>query len=193
MKKIILYALAVMVFGIANAQGTGSRFGIKAGVNFPNSSSDFNENENLIGYQVGIFSEIKTVENFGIQPELFYSTHGVKNKFERDGVTYNNDIKFRYLNLPILAKYFVTQGLSVQAGPQIAFLMKAEENGINITDHVKTIDFGLNFGIGYNFLDVCSVDLRYNLALSNAVDFHVADDNYKIKNNVFSLAVGCKL
>lgn len=71
MKKIILYALAVMVFGIANAQGTGSRFGIKAGVNFPNSSSDFNENENLIGYQVGIFSEIKTVENFGIQPELF--------------------------------------------------------------------------------------------------------------------------
>lgn len=45
----------------------------------------------------------------------------MKNKFERDGVTYNNDIKFRYLNLPILAKYFVTQGLSVQAGPQIAF------------------------------------------------------------------------
>jgi len=192
MKKIILSSLTVMAFSFANAQGTGSRFGIKAGVNFPDSSN-FNQNENLIGYQVGIFSEIKTDENFAIQPELFYSTHGLKNKFEKDGLAYNNDIKLSYLNLPILAKYFVIQGLSVQAGPQIGFLMHAEEKGINITDHVKTIDFGLNFGIGYNFLEDCSVDLRYSLGLSNAVDFHVADNNYKIKNNVFSLALGYKL
>lgn len=192
MRKIIFSAIAFMAIVFANAQGTGSRFGIKGGVNFPNSSGDFHENETLIGYQVGIFSEIKTDEKFGIQPELLYSTHGVKNKFEKDGIAYNNDVKLRYLNLPISAKYFVTQGLTVQAGPQIGFLMKAEENGINITDHVKTIDLGLNFGIGYNFLEVCSVDLRYNLGLSNAVDFHVGDDNYKIKNSLFSLAVGCK-
>lgn len=193
MKKVILSGLAIMVFGFANAQGTGSRFGIKVGVNFPNSSSDFHENENLIGYQAGIFSEIKPVEKFGIQPELLYSTHKLENKFVKDGIAYDNDIKMSYLNLPILAKYFVTQGLTVQAGPQIGFLMHAEENGINITDHVKTIDFGLDFGIGYNFLEVCSVDLRYNLGLSNALDFHVEDDNYKIKNNVFSLTVGYKL
>ncbi|MFD2939885.1 porin family protein [Flavobacterium notoginsengisoli] len=193
MKRIILSAIAFMVFGFANAQGTGSRFGIKGGVNFPNSSGDFYENETLIGYQVGIFSEIKTDEKFGIQPEILYSTHGVKNKFVKDGIAYDNDVKLSYLNLPILAKYFITQGLSVQAGPQIGFLMHAEENNLNITDHVKTIDFGLNFGIGYNFLQDCSVDLRYNLGLSNALDFHVGDVNYKIKNNVFSLAVGYKL
>ncbi|MBO9586147.1 MAG: PorT family protein [Flavobacterium sp.] len=193
MKKSILSALLLMVFGFANAQATGSRFGIKGGVNFPTSSSDFHENETLIGYQVGIFSEIKPEEKYGIQPELLYSTHGVKNKFVQDGIAYNNDIKLSYLNLPILAKYFVIDGLTVQAGPQIGFLMHAEENGVNITDHVKTIDFGLDFGIGYNFLEVCSVDLRYSLGLSNAVDFHVGDNNYKIKNNVFSLAFGCKL
>ena len=193
MKKIILSSLAVMVFSLAYAQRTGSRFGIKGGVNFPNSSGDFHENETLIGYQAGIFSEIKTDEKFGIQPELLYSTHGVKNKFIKDGIAYDNNIKLAYLNLPVLAKYFVIKGLSVQAGPQIGFLMHAEENGINITDHVKTVDFGLAFGIGYDFLEDCSVDLRYNLGLSNAVDFHVADENYKIKNSVFSLAVGYKL
>ncbi|MBB4804344.1 hypothetical protein HNP37_004431 [Flavobacterium nitrogenifigens] len=193
MKKNILSALLVMAFGFANAQGTGSRFGIKAGVNFPNTSSDFHENENLIGYQVGIFSEIKTDERFGIQPELIYSTHKVENKFIKEGIAYNNDVKLSYLNLPILAKYFVTQGLSVQAGPQIGFLMKAEENGINITDHVKTIDLGLSFGLGYNFLQDCSVDLRYNLGLSNPIDFHVGDENYKIKNSLFSLVLGYKL
>lgn len=191
MKKVILSVLAVMVFAFANAQGTGSRFGIKAGVNFPNSSTDFHDNKNLIGYQVGIFSEIKPVEKFGVQPELLYSTHGVKNKFVKDGITYDNDIKFSYLNLPILAKYFITEGLTVQAGPQIGFLMHAEENGINITDHVKTIDYGLDFGVGYNFLEVCYVDLRYNLGLSNALDFHIGNDNYKIKSSIFSLAVGC--
>lgn len=193
MKKNILSALVVMAFSFANAQGTGSRFGIKGGVNFPNSSSDFHENETLIGYQVGIFSEIKTDEKFGIQPELLYSTHGVKNKFVSDGIAYDNEVKLSYLNLPILAKYFIVQGLSVQAGPQVGFLMKAEENGVNITDHVKTIDFGLNFGIGFNFLEDCSVDLRYNLGLSNALDFHVEDVNYKIKSSMFSLAVGYKL
>ncbi|CAM3703898.1 porin family protein [Flavobacterium chungbukense] len=193
MKRIILFAIAIMTVGFANAQGTGSRFGIKAGVNFPNSSSDFHENETLMGYQVGIFSEIKTDENFGIQPELLYSTHGVKNKFVSDGISYDNEVKLSYLNLPILAKYFVTQGLTLQAGPQVGFLMKAEENGVNITDHVKTIDFGLNFGIGFNFLEDCSVDLRYNLGLSNALDFHVEDVNYKIKSSMFSLAIGYKL
>jgi hypothetical protein len=193
MRKIIFSTIVFMAIGFANAQGTGSRFGIKGGINFPNSSSDFHENETLIGYQVGIFSEIKTDEKFGIQPELLYSTHGVKNKFEKDGIAYNNDIKLSYLNLPILAKYFIVDGLTVQAGPQIGFLMHAEENGVNITDHVKTIDFGLNFGIGCNFLEDCSVDIRYNLGLSNAVDFHVADDNYKIKNSLFSLALGYKL
>ncbi|WJS94971.1 PorT family protein [Flavobacterium johnsoniae] len=193
MKKNILSALVVMAFCYANAQGTGSRFGIKGGINFPNNSSDFHENENLMGYQVGIFSEIKTDERFGIQPELLYSTHGVKNKFVNDGIAYDNEVKLSYLNLPILAKYFVIQGLSVQAGPQVGFLMKAEENGVNITDHTKTIDFGLNFGIGINFLEDCSVDLRYNLGLSNALDFHVDDVNYKIKSNMFSLAFGYKL
>ncbi|WP_433833338.1 porin family protein [Flavobacterium anhuiense] len=193
MKRILLSAIAVMAFSYVNAQATGSRFGIKGGINFPTSSSDFNENENLIGYQVGIFSEIKPVEKFGIQPELLYSTHKLENKFAKDGIAYDNDIKMSYLNLPILAKYFVTQELTVQAGPQIGFLMHAEENGVNITDHIKTIDFGLNFGVGYNFLEVCFVDLRYNLGLSNAVDFHVGDVNYTIRNNMFSLAVGCKL
>lgn len=193
MKRIILSAIAFMVFGFANVQGTGSRFGIKGGVNFPNSSGDFHENETLIGYQAGIFSEIKTDEKFGIQPEILYSTNKLENKFVKDGIAYDNDVKMSYVNVPILAKYFVTQGLTVQAGPQIGFLMKAEENGINITDHVKTIDFGLNFGIGYNFLQDCSVDLRYNLGLSNALDFHVGDINYTIKNNVFSLALGYKL
>jgi len=193
MKRIILYAIAFMTFGFANAQGTGSRFGIKGGLNFPNSSGDFHENETLIGYQVGIFSEIKTDEKFGIQPEILYSTHGVKNKFVKDGIAYDNDVKLSYLNLPILAKYFITQGLNVQAGPQIGFLMHAEENNLNITDHVKTIDFGLNFGIGYNFLQDCSVDLRYNLGLLNALNFHVGDVNYTIKNNMFSLALGYKL
>lgn len=193
MKKYILSALVIMAFSFANAQGTGSRFGIKAGVNFPNSSNGLNKNEALIGYQVGIFSEIKTDERFGIQPELLYSTHGLENKFVNEGVAYDNDIKISYLNLPILAKYFVIQGLSVQAGPQIGFLMKAEENGINITDHVKTIDFGLSFGVGYNFLQDCSLDLRYNLGLSNPIDFHVGGENYKIKNSLFSLVLGYKL
>ena len=57
MRKILIetFVITLCFFGFANAQGTGGRFGIKGGINFPNSSSDFDENETLIGYQFGVF------------------------------------------------------------------------------------------------------------------------------------------
>lgn len=192
MKKIILSAIAVMAFGFANAQET--KFGVKAGLNIANIGGDIEENKSLVGFHVGGFAEIKLSEKFAIQPELLYSAQGVKYDGDGDAKT-----TLGYLNIPVMAKFYVADKFSLEAGPQIGFLLSAkdkfEEDGISVDldtkDAYKSIDFGLNFGAGYDFTENLSAGVRYNLGLSNIADTEDSDD-FKINNSVFSISVGYK-
>ena len=100
-----------------------------------------------------------------------------------------------------MAKYYVTEGLSLEAGPQIGFLVKAE-NEIDFTssndlvknssttvdskDSFKSVDFGFNIGAGYKLESGLNFALRYNLGLSNIAD----NEGSTWKNRVFQLSAG---
>lgn len=189
MKKIILSAVAIMAFGFANAQDV--KFGVKGGLNVANLSGDVNDNSALVGFHVGGFAEIKVSDKFAVQPELLFSTQGAK--FDEGG----SDVKFNlsYLNIPVMAKYFAAEKFSLEAGPQIGFLMSAKAKGdggsIDIKDEMKSIDFGVNFGAGYDFTENLSAGVRYNLGLANIAKTE-AGDNTKVKNSVFSISLGYK-
>src|SRR5687768_2381617 len=105
MKKITLSIIAVLAFGFTNAQET--KFGVKAGVNFANLSGDdvFGDNSTKIGFNVGGFAEIKLSEKFAIQPEILYSTQGTKSEIE--GVDDDIFLNLSYLNVPVMARYYV--------------------------------------------------------------------------------------
>lgn len=187
MKKIILTVAAVFAFGFANAQDV--KFGVKGGLNVANFSGDVDGNSALVGFHVGGFAEIKISEKFAVQPELLFSTQGAK--FNEAGTDVNFNLS--YLNIPVMAKYYVADKFSLEAGPQIGFLTnakaKAGSEKVDIKDDFESIDFGVNFGAGYDFTENLSAGLRYNLGLSN-----IAKDsgNDKVHNNVFSLSVGYK-
>ncbi|WP_136668743.1 porin family protein [Flavobacterium sp. H122] len=184
MKKLLLTVAAVFAFSFANAQET--KFGVKAGLNLADWSGDDADGiDSKVGFHVGGFAEIKLNDKFALQPELLYSAQGGK----ADGGTYNVD----YINIPVMAKFYATEKFSVEAGPQVGFLVSAKAkpdsgDDIDIKDELKSTDFGVNLGLGYNFTDNISAGLRYNLGLSQVVD---ADD-VDVKNNVFSLSVGYK-
>ena len=55
----------------------------------------------------------------------------------------------------------------------------------------KSIDFGLGFGIGYNFSEQVGANLRYNFGLTNIAETKDGD-NTKIKNSVFALSLAYK-
>ena len=184
MKKLLLTAAAVFAFGFANAQET--KFGVKAGLNMADwSGEDADGIDSRVSFHVGGFAEIKLADKFALQPELLYSSQGGK----ADGGTYNVD----YINIPVMAKFYVIEKLSIEAGPQVGFLVSAKAkpdsgDDIDIKDELKSTDFGINAGASYNFTENLSAGLRYNLGLSQVVDADGAD----IKNNVFSLSVGYK-
>ena len=202
MKKIILTVAAVFAFGFANAQET--KFGVKGGLNVANLTGDEDEdNSSKVGFHVGGFVEIKVSDKFSVQPELLFSTQGTKLEESGTNYSYESNLNLSYLNIPVMAKYYVAEGFSLEAGPQIGFLTTAKsdftatESGITVSgdedvkDEFESIDFGFNFGAGYDFTENLSAGLRYNLGLSNIAKTDSGDD-FKLSNNVFSVSLGYK-
>ncbi|RZJ34379.1 MAG: PorT family protein [Flavobacterium sp.] len=175
MKKVLLTAAAVFAFGFANAQADGVKFGVKAGVQFTNFTGDVENSDGATGFFVGGLVDLGIAGNFHVQPELMYSQEGA------------DKASISYIRIPVMAKYYVIQGLSLQAGPELAFKVAAEDD---FTDNAtKSMDFGLGIGAGYELPMGLMFDLRYNLGLSN-----IADNDFTggadIKNTGVQLGVG---
>lgn len=194
MKRIILAAIAVMAFGFTNAQSV--RFGVKAGLNVSNITGYQEDVKSLTGFHIGGFTELKVAKKFAIQPEVLFSTQGTTIEgFNGDS---NSSIKLNYLNIPVLAKYYITDAFTVEAGPQVGFLLSAKNKGEDIHDLYKTLDFGLNLGCGYEFTDNISLGARYTFGLTNVADNSdvPADNpdlyNLSFKNSNFALALAYK-
>ena len=192
MKKIILSAMAVFAFGFTNAQE--AKFGLKAGLNISNQKYEaegISVNANsIVGVQVGGFAEIKVADKFAIQPEVLFSTEGSKIKAEGEEILFN----LSYINVPVMAKFYPAPKFSIQAGPQLGFLVSAKgkfnDEKVDIKDGYKSINFGLNLGAGYEFTDNFLVDVRYNFGLSDISETN--EEGIKTKSSVFSIAFGYK-
>ncbi|MES2812083.1 MAG: porin family protein [Bacteroidota bacterium] len=209
MKKIIILTIVLFAFNLSNAQETTqTKFGLKGGLNLANFTGDSDGSNSRVGIQAGFYTEFKISDKFAIQPELLYSIQGASDKGTTivEGYTVNYKAKFNlgYINLPIMAKYYTNDKFNIEFGPQIGFLANAKlktdvtiietgQEGSSTDDakeFFKGIDFGLNFGLGYNFSDKIGANLRYNAGLTNIAD---TDDGSKIHNSVFSLSLNMKL
>ncbi|RTY89662.1 porin family protein [Flavobacterium sp. GT3R68] len=167
MKKVIFTVAAVFAFGFANAQDTAGpdttmSFGVKGGLNVA-SISNSDDAKSLIGFHVGAFGEFMLSEKFAIQPEVLFSTQGAK----IDNSLGETDYKLNYINIPVMAKFYVTPAVSVELGPQIGFLMSADFGDDDVKDDLNSTDFGIGFGVGYNLTSNMSLNARYTIGLSD--------------------------
>jgi opacity protein-like surface antigen len=213
MKKILLSAI-LLATGFANAQEI--KFGAKLGLNISNFSGDLTDAKSLIGAQLGGFDEIKITDKFAVQPELLFSMQGSKTSYSETDVNYsyseNSKNKLNYLNIPVLAKFNVSEKFALLAGPQFGLLMSAKQDfditetisgvtdnyseSVDAKNFYKSVAMSFNLGAAYSFTDNIFVDVRYNLGLSNiSKDFtDEFGDSYSadIKNNVIQFSVGYK-
>tara|TARA_B110000967_G_C18839693_1_gene538670 strand:+ start:820 stop:1446 length:627 start_codon:yes stop_codon:yes gene_type:complete len=205
MKKLILIAAAL--FAITTVSAQDIIFGAKAGVNLANVDAGEVDTDVVSSFHIGITAEFEISDTFSIQPELVYSLQGTSIITEARPLKLEVLYKTNFINLPIMAKYYVSEGISLEAGPQIGFLINAEvetditnstdsSENISITidskDNYKSIDFGFNVGVGYKLESGLNFTLRYNLGLSNLSDTgneNVTNDS-EWKNRVLQLSVG---
>ncbi|WP_333599951.1 porin family protein [Flavobacterium sp.] len=178
MKKIILTIAVVMAATFANAQdkkgGSSSdmKFGVKAG--YTNSTFTGDTPSGLKangGFYIGGLVDFSVSETFHVQPELLYSIEGAK------------DNKLNYLRIPIMAKYYIMEGLNLQAGPELAF----KAGGDDIKDQAKSLDYGLGIGAAYELESGLMFDARYNLGLANIDD---SGSGGNVKNVSFNIGLG---
>jgi hypothetical protein len=81
-------------------------------------------------------------------------------------------------------------GLFIEAGPQVGFLLKAEnEDGVDLKEDMKKTDFGAGAGIGYLSRIGLGLNARYTMGFSNIMEDDSAGDEGKYKNRVLSIGL----
>lgn len=165
----------------ANAQQEQGTFSLqpKAGLNVSSLSGDGWKAK--AGFTAGVEGMYQATEKFGVSAAVMYSMQGAKAKGDLD-----YKFKYGYINIPILANYYVVKGLAVKAGVQPGFMVSAKANDVNIKDGCKKFDFAIPVGVSYEIANVV-FDARYNIGLTKTIK-----DVDKNKNGVFQFTVGYK-
>lgn len=181
MKKT-LFVIAITFLGLAKINAQDISYGVKGGLNFATIIGDnTSKDQTVTAFNLGAMAEIKISEKFSFQPELLYSGQGYDSGIPSEGI-----IALNYLNIPFMAKYYVTKKLSFEAGPQIGFLLSTKGGTEDYKHLFKTADIGVNLGIGYKLDSGLNFGVRYDLGLSNINDVGASTN----RNGVLQFTVG---
>ena len=141
-----------------------------------------------VGYQVS--------DAFAVTGGVLASMQGCK--FKDDVYEKDRSTTLTYLNIPILANYYIVPGLAIKAGIQPGFMLSHKtkwtdtDTGVDIDitskDGLKKFDFSIPLGLSYEISDFV-IDARYNLGLTKISK----SDINKSKNSVIMLTVGYKI
>lgn len=199
----------------------GLSAGAKVGVNLANIYgddvdiyTDGLDTKMKIGVAFGAFIEYSINNYLAVQPELLYTMKGAKTE-KTDLVipgigpvaNFQRTMSANYFEIPILAKLSIPTKGNVKPnlllGPGVAIKLSAKDKAegeiagvsssveTDISDDVKSIDFGLVFGAGVDFAKVgpgkITVDARYILGLTKPDD---TGEDKNIKNSVISIMFG---
>lgn len=168
MKTILSLAFAIFIMAGTGYAQTAS-FGIKGGLNVYNIHNSNNVvYDPVIGFHAGGLVHVHLTKSFALQPEVTVSTVGADYKSGPFETRYD----LVYINTPLLFQYMFNNGLRMQAGPQVSFLVDAKTRAGNIKENVRSdfnsVDFGLTTGASYQVPKTgFGFDARYNFGLTN--------------------------
>ena len=189
MKKLFLAVVAMMISAATFAQNEVGQLTIqpKVGVNIANIT-DVNDADPRIGLAAGAEFEYGLTDNIGLSAGVLYSMQGFKTTEEGVDCT----LKLDYLNVPILANFYVAKGFAVKLGVQPGFKLssKAEFKGSGASKEVdvdgfKSVDLSIPVGVSYQYQNIV-FDARYNWGVTNIVE------DSDSKHSVFQITVGYK-
>lgn len=155
--------------------------------------TDADDADPRIGLAAGAEFEYGLTDNIGLSAGVLYSMQGVKTIIVDDDCT----SKLDYLNVPILANFYVAKGFAVKLGVQPGFKLsskaKVKASGTSVEVdandiegiNIKSIDLSIPVGLSYQYQNIV-FDARYNWGVTKIVDD--ADS----KHSVFQITVGYK-
>ena len=182
MKKFLVTVMILSAGLLIHAQRTDAYPGIKVGFNVASLNvEDGVDYNSIVSAHAGGLVHIHVSPHFALQPELFLSGQG--------GERGNDKVRLYYLNLPVLFQYLVGNGFRLHTGPQLGMLLSAKEKVGNveydIKDVLNTVDFGWEFGAGYQFPGSgLGIDVRYTLGITD-----ITEGSSDFQNRVFAVGL----
>ncbi len=170
-------------------------YGVRAGINYATVTKGDATiyPDGKLGIYAGIFGEIPIVNDLlSIQGELLYSRQGFERRHKTSEAEYIAEYKFDYINLPILAKYYIVKGFSLEAGPQLGFKINdkidtpfsTEEH--TIPQEIESFDISLAAGTSFQFDEGLFISLRYTHGLKDVIK------ETEAKNTAIQVGLGYK-
>lgn len=190
-KKILLVVMIALV-GFSSAEAK-FRFGIKAGLNVDNLSTDISDiYKDKCGWTAGVMSEFQ-VPLIGLCFDLSlmytYMDNMVVNQNDPLQKVYNKN----FLEIPLNIKYKISLPAVgniispyVFTGPAFAF--KLDKNTLE-DFKTKTCQVAWNIGVGLELIRHLQVGASYGFGLNNIADFTglVNAEKFKVKNNYWTI------
>lgn len=206
-KRILLIAGAMMLalgvwaqsssddeFAIVKRPFTAS-VGVKGGVNYSFAGAPKGYDlgtKGAVGFQGGLAANIHFSDKkdytpagtgrFGVQLEALYSQRTLKTDID--------DIKMNCFAIPVLAQFYVTPSLTIEAGPTFTGVLSASPK--TMTQGLTTFGIGefkcydvmASVGVGYYHRSGVTASARFNLANVNLAG------NFETKISTAELSIG---
>lgn len=177
MKKFML-AAAVMIMSLgAKAQNEVGQITVAPTVGLNLATVTGDGAKSMAAFTVGATAEYGLSEDIGLSAGVMYSMQGAKLGDEK--------LKLGYINIPILANYYIWEGLAIKAGLQPGIMLSAKWDGEDVKEGCNSFDLAIPVGVSYEFSKIV-VDARYNIGVTKIIDG--ADS----KNSVMQFTVGYK-
>ena len=182
-------AVACLTANAQNARHAAGSFtiqpmiGIAAGtLSGTYSDLDFSSKDPRAGLAIGAEGEYYTSTHWlSVSAGLMYCQQGWESK--NGGVTATQ--KLDYINIPILANFYVAKGFALKIGLQPGILVNDNING-----DCKSFNFSIPVGLSYEFNNGITLDLRGGYSLTRVDKFN--NDDYKYYTDGGSLTIGYK-
>jgi len=206
MKRLFFSVLFLVSFITSFAQHEVGSLTIqpKVGLNLANYRGDefLGKGENSVlraGLVVGAELEYQFTRWLGASVAALYSMQGSK---VHTGVVspmvYVRDVTFKtdYINLPVMANFYVTKNLALKLGLQPGFMIRDKYDipgNEKLSGHfsrigIQTNAFDLSIPMGFGlYFGRAVLDCRYNLGLTHVLK------GYQVENSVFQFTFGYKI
>lgn len=182
-------------------QTQGVRFGLRAGVNVADWSGDAVQSvldvaeltngavtrEVRPGFHAGLYATLPLGPRFTIEPGVTYSEKGTQlagrvplERFDFLNARVTATARMAYIDVPVLAKAYLTNGLYLYAGPQASYLvsnkMRVEAGALgfsafkqdyDVRNQFRELDFAVVGGLGYQFDSGLGLSAGYDYGLSS--------------------------
>lgn len=170
------------------------QFGFKSGLNLSTISNvSYGSDYNRTAYfNIGITTRLNLSRRFYFSPQLLFSEKGTSLLLIPSGTM---RMHLNYLSMPLYFGFKLTKAIAIQAGPEIAYLIIANDKSSgsssnDVTDLHNRWELGLSTGLNIQLGKQLFSELLFNYGLTNVRPSYSASFPATGRNNLLQINLG---